>query len=606
MAKKALPSTSEPIVAPIPVDAIEQLAKRLGRRAVKGWDKCPPKTVTPAHLNPALVKGAWFDVDAVVDVYLQFKELRHTKTRRWANKPLLPDPWQLIWIIAPVFGWKHSTTHRDPQLAGTRIIRTLWVEVPRKNGKSTISSGFAIVLLIGDGELGAEVYAAATTQLQAGIVFDAGKKMIEASPLLREKVSAGKIEILTALVRVPRTGAILRALSRVAEAAHGLNVSGAVIDEVHVFKRRDLVDAIESGTGARDQPLVVFITTADEGQVGTIYAEKHDRCAKLAARTIKDPTFYGVIWAADEKDDPFSPKTWAKANPGLGTSVSLAYLRKEAERARTEPSYFPTFCRLHLNLRVRQTSRWLRMVDWNQPPNIASVDAAKLKGRECYAGLDLSATTDLTALVLAFPDDHGDELTVVPFFWLPEDGLDIRIERDQVPYDEWARNGFLELTEGNVVDYDKVTEKLEWARKTFDLREVGHDRWQAGPVVQSLTKLGITATPIPQTYGGMSSAAKNLERLVRAGRFVHGGHPVLRWNADCVEVIRDKDDNLRPVKPDRQKETTRVDGITAAVMAVDGWDRRPAAKPSPASAPPPQAAAAGGGGFFRPTGRLDV
>ena len=567
-------STCKP---PIPAAALAELGRRLAPTvSLKGWDACPPQVVTPAGEVP----GAWFDVDAVVRVVRAMCELRHTKGR-WARRPLIPDPWQIVWVIAPVFGWKYSPDDPDHELAGTRIIRTAFVEIPRKNGKSTIASGLAIVLLVADSEAGGEVYSAASTRDQAKIVFGEAQKMAEAAPKLK-----GKVTSLTNLLKVPATGSIYRVLSRIAEAAHGLNVSGAVIDELHVLKRRDLVDAIETGTGARDQPLVIIITTSDEGTPGTIYDEKHERARKLANRISVDPSYYGVIWAADETDDPFAEATWRKCNPGLGVTVKLGYLRKEAERARTEPSYYPTFCRLHLNRRVRQTTRWLSLREWDAEANVQIVTADHLGGRECYAGLDLSATTDLTALEVVFPFDGHTGLKVLSYFWLPEDDLDARIQRDQVPYDEWAAAGHLELTEGNVVDYDRVVAKLAWAAGTFDLRHVGHDRWQAGAVVQSLTKLGIEATPIPQTYAGMSAGAKTLERLVKQGRWVHGGHPVLRWMADSVEVMRDNNDNVRPVKPDRQTSIKRVDGIHADVMAIEVWLRRPEVEETaPATAP---------------------
>lgn len=556
---------------------------------------CPPRWVTPPPQSadptaPNYVEGAWFDQAAVDKVCAALRGLRHTKGR-WARSPLEPEPWQIEHVIAPVFGWKHPD--------GNRIVRTVYVEIPRKNGKSTLSSGLAIVLLVADGEMGAEVYAAASTMAQARIVYDEAKKMAMRAPQLR-----GKVQLLSSVMKVPGTGGVFRVLSKVAEAAHGLNVSGAVIDELHVHKRRDLVDAIETGTGAREQPLVIIITTADEGEEGTIYAEKHERTRKLAQGIIEDPTFYGIIWAADDEDDPFEEATWRKCNPGLGVTVKLEYLRKEAERARTEPSYFPTFCRLHLNRRIRQTTRFLNLVEWDAPLNSAPLDVANLRGRECYGGLDLSATTDLTSLQVIFPDDNHERLDVLSWFWLPEDGLAERIERDQVPYDRWAEDGYLTLTEGNVVDYDKVIETLLAVRDAFDLRSVSHDRWQAGAVVQSLGKGDIDAVPVPQSYAGMSAATKELERLVKQARFHHGGHPVLRWNADCVEVIRDNSDNVRPVKPKRQSSTKRVDGITAGVMALDGWMRRPElVHHAPATA---QAAPPNGESMYRPKGRLNL
>lgn len=590
-------------LAPIPLPEIKRLEsafrKLHPRPTCVGWEEAAPLVVTPSPAE--LVPGAWFDVEAVVRVVRALCSFKHTKGR-WSRRPLVPDAWQIVWVIAPAFGWKYALDHPDTELAGTRIIRELYVEIPRKNGKSTLSSGLALVLLAADGEDGAEVYAAAASRDQAKVVFDQSKQLVATNRKL-----AGRLNVMRQLIEHPGTGGFYRVLSKSAEAAHGLNVHGAVIDELHVHKRRDLVDAIETGTGARAQPMVITITTADEGDEGTIYDEKHERARKCANRIVRIEKFYGVIWAADESDDPFVESTWRKANPGLGTSPTLAYMRAEAEKARATASYYPVFCRLHLNRRIRQQTRFLSLDEWDQQGNIQIVDREQLAGRECYGGLDLSATTDLTSFQLVFPFDDQQGVQVLTHLWMPEADLQMRIERDQVPYDQWARAGWLTLTEGNVVDYSRVVDAIETALDEFDLRAVHHDRWQAGPVVQKLQGLGIESSPVPQTYGGMSAPTQTLERLVKDGRFVHGGHPVLRWMADCVEVIRDRSnpDFVRPVKPDRQKSSKRVDGITATVMALDAWMRRPIEDQSAPAAVSGANAGASSGDFFRP-GRLNL
>lgn len=555
----------------------------MARKTTRTTSSCPPLYATPVPSpkqgDPNYVRGAWFDPAAVDRVVKALSGLRHTKGR-WDNKPLVPDDWQLEWIISPVFGWKHPKTAENPD--GTRIIRTAWIEVPRKNGKSTLSSGLSIVLLVADGEVGAEVYAAATTRPQAGIVFDEAKRMVLRSPRLSKKLKP-----LASVIKVPSKGSIYRVLSRVAEAAHGLNVSGAVIDEVHVHKSRDLIDAIETGTGFRDQPLVIFITTADEGDEFSIYAEKHDRTIKIANGILKDPSFYGVIWAATEKDDPFAEKTWKGCNPGYGKTIQKRYLEKEAEKARTEPSYLNTFCRLHLNLRRKAESSWFNLNDWDE--NAGAVIPEHLEGRDCFGGLDLSAVNDLTSFELVFPfepDDPDAELDeetgegirrfeILSWFWLPEEGIEDRVKKQQVPYDEWSRDGqFLELTPGNVVDYDYIEDAVIGATEDFNLRRLSYDRKFAGQIVTHLQNY-TECVPVSQTFEGMSAAAKWLERAILQRALRHGGHPVLRWNAECVEVLRDNNDNIRPVKPNRQKTKKRVDGIVALVNAGDGYVRMP-------------------------------
>jgi phage terminase large subunit-like protein len=594
------------IEPPFPPADLRRLAAALGRLprpvSLVGWDECPPLHSSPSP--GSTIPGATFDVRAVVRVVRAMCDLKHTKGR-WAGTPFVPSAWQIVWVIAPVFGWKYPLDYSDEELAGTRIVRTAFVEIPRKAGKSSLSSAFALVLVAADGEMGAEVYAAASTKGQAGIVFGEAKKMALASPVLR-----GRMTPLKEVLEFPATASIFRVLSKVADAAHGLNVSGAVIDELHVHRTRDLVDAIETGVGARLQPLIVIITTADEGADGTIYAEKHDRAVNSANGVLVDPAFWGVIWAAPANADPFDEATWVAAQPGLGKTVTKAYYRENAERARTSPSYLPTFLRLFLNVRHRQTVPWLRLDLWDDRRNTRRAWLPAdgwdeipqvLRGRRAWAGLDLSTTTDLTAMVLWVPDDDERAGWAIPWFWLPEADLHERVQRDQVPYDLWAEAGHLQLTEGNVVDYDRVVEVLARAGNVFDLQRVSHDRWQAGQIVQHLGKHSIDTNPVPQSYGGMSAAAKELERLVVQGAWRHGAHPVLRWNASVVEVMRDTVDNIRPVKPNRQKSTARVDGVTAAVMAVDGWMRREVRFAPATGAPAPSTDQ-----VFRPTERLRI
>jgi phage terminase large subunit-like protein len=515
--------------------------------------------------------GAWFDVDAARRVVRAIESFKHTKGR-WGGSALRLAGWQKLWVILPAFGWLYLDEELERSV---RVARTVYVEIPRKNGKSTLSSGIGLTLLMADRETGAEVYAAAASLEQAKRVFDDAKRMAQTS-----KAVKGRAEVLTSVIRVPRTGGVFRALSRIAETAHGLNVSGAVIDELHVHRTRDLVDAITTGTGARDQPMVVMITTADDAQEGSIYDEVHGITEKVANRVMNDPAHYGVIWAADEADDPFSPATWAKANPGLGTSPTMAYMRREAEKARTTPSYYPTFLRLSLNVRSKASTRWIDVRSWDRVAGM--VDEAALKGRRAWGGLDLSAVSDISAWVLAVESkQQGVELELVSRFWLPSERLEELQRQMQVPLAQWAREGFLKLTEGDAIDYDTIERQVLEDCKHFDVQWIGYDRMFAGQLVQNVdreTKRGVKVTPISQTFLGLSPACKELDRLLLEQRFLHGGHPILRWMAGCVETIADGNDNYRPTKPDRKKSQARIDGIAATVMGLDGYLRRPKAK----------------------------
>ncbi|MEV7844080.1 terminase TerL endonuclease subunit [Streptomyces cyaneofuscatus] len=556
---------------PVPLDALRQLGLSEGEIA----EACRSRPLVVAA-QAANAPGAYFDVKAARRAIDAIQSFKHTKGR-WGNSRLKLSPWQTVWVIAPIFGWLAF----DPELGrAVRVIRSVWCEVPRKNGKSTLSSGIGLVLLLADREIGAEVYAAAGSLPQAERVFDDAKRMALTSRAVR-----GRVEVLRGLIRIPRTGGIFRALSKIAETAHGLNVSGAIVDEVHVHKRRDLIDAIETGTGARDQPLIVYITTADEGVEGSIYDEKHVYTRRCADGIIDDPAHYGIIWAADESDDPFSEATWHKANPGLGASPSLAYMRREANKARSTPSYFPTFCRLSLNRRMRAASRWLPLTLWDA--NNGPVNENSFRFRRAWGGVDLSAVSDLSAWVLVVESrTPGVELEMVSRFWLPEERADELEQQLQVPIREWARQGLITLTEGDAIDYGAIERQIIEDCRRLDVQRISFDRMFAGQLVQRVERKtrGVDVVPVAQTYLGMSPGCKELERLLREGRIRHGGNPVLRWNASVVEVDRDGNDNMRPVKPDRNKSSARIDGIAAAVMALDGYVRRPLKRPRAASA----------------------
>ena len=536
--------------------------------------------LTDEHIDEALARrplvlafqadkhpGAWFDVERARKALKALGAFKHTKGR-WAGVSMRIgeglDPWQVVWVLAPIFGWVYHDAEIDRIV---RVVRSAWIEIPRKNGKSTFASAISAVLLLADGEAGAEVYNAAGSTLQAGRVFEDAKRMIMTSPAARKRV-----EPLKEVVRTPATGGILRVLSRVAETAHGLNVSGAIIDEVHTLRlRRPLVEAIETGVGARDQPLIIFITTADEAEEGTIYDEKHGYTRNVANGVITDPGHYGVIWAADKADDPFAEETWYRANPGLGKSPTLAYMRREALKAESTPSYLPTFLRLSLNRREREQVKWLDLTKWDKLD--AEVDRAALRGRRAWGGLDLSAVSDFTAWAVWVESNRpGAELDLLARFWIPEDRAEDLERKLQVPIGRWVSDGLLTLTEGDVIDYTAVKSAIIGDCKHFDMQRVSYDRMFAGQMVQELDAevKGVQIVPIAQTYSGLSPACKELERLVGAGLFRHGGNPILRWMASVVEVKNDGADNIRPVKPDRRQSSTRIDGIQAAVTGLDG------------------------------------
>lgn len=559
-------TSSTEVALPVPYDALIELGLS-AEQIADARERTPLVVACQAQDHP----GAWYDVPRAAKALKALSAFKHTKGR-WAGVRMRTgeglDPWQIVWILAPIFGWVYHDAEIDRVV---RVVRSAWIEVPRKNGKSTLSSGISGVLLLADGEMGAEVYNAAGSTLQAGRVFDDAKRMLMTAP-----AAAKRIEPLKDVIRVPRTGGILRALSRVAETAHGLNVSGAVIDEVHTLRlRRELVEAIETGTGARDQPLIIFITTADKGEPGTIYDEKHTYTRNIANRVVKDSGHYGVIWAAEPKDDPFAESTWRKANPGAGKSPTMAYLRRESEKAKNSPTYLPSFLRLSLNRRVKDESTWFDINDWDRCE--ASTDRAKLRGRRAWGGLDLSATSDLSAWsVWVEPVRPGAEIELLSRIWVPQDSVEDLERKLMVPLSRWIAEGWVTTTEGNVIDYDAIQSAVIGDAKHLDMQRISYDRMFAGQMVQNVDAAlrGVTVVPVAQTIAGLSPACKEMERLIRSKAARLDPNPALRWMASVVEVISDGNDNFRPVKPDRRKASTRIDGVQAAVTAMDGWIRR--------------------------------
>lgn len=500
-----------------------------------------------------------FRADRALKAIKAVGAMSHTKGRKFAATRIVLEPWQIVWIFAPVFGWVYQDD-------GTRVCRELYVEIPRKNGKSTIATCIALVLLAADQEPGAEIYAAASDRSQASRIIEDAKSMVLQSPPLRKRV-----KVQAAMLRGQKNS-FMRALSRAAEAAHGLNVHGAVIDELHVHKKRDLVDAMLTGTGSRDQPLAVIITTADLGSDHSIYQEFHQRARHQADGTIQDPAFMGMVWAAEEGDDPFAEETIKKANPNYGVSLFPESVRTEIRKAKDAPSSLPSYLQLRLNLRQKATAGLIRREDWAHPDQIQMLP--DLTGRTCFGAFDLSAVSDFTAGALWFPpadiDDPDEPWYLVTKSWLPEDHADRLQSATRAPLNKWAKDGWLSLTEGNVLDYDPVIRWFDDAARRYDLAWVGYDRWNAGSTVNKLIEKGLNLEPVGQGYKSMTPAIRMFERLVLNRQVVHGGDPCLAWQVNCLEVKRDESDNVRPVKPDRGKSMSRIDAVVAALTGLFG------------------------------------
>lgn len=517
---------------------------------------CPPRWKTP---EPRDEPGAEFDPDRVDRVLNVFRNLRHTKGRL-AGQPLNPDPWQVAYIIAPVFGWVRFD---DDLGMHVRIARTLYVDVPRKNGKSTTVGGIGIYMATADGEAGAQVITAATTLGQASFVFDPIKQLAEKSPALRPHVKAYKSKIVH-----PRSGSYFQPVANAGDAQHGADLHCGVVDELHLHKTNDLVEAIETGTGSRSQPLIVFITTADASRKETPYDRKRTLVEQLSRGALKDPATYGVIWAAPEDVDPYSEEALRAANPGYGISPTRAFLRQAAVKAQQSPADHASYLRLHLGIRTKQSEKYLDIDAWDR--NAGEVDELWLRGRACFGGLDLASVSDLNALCWLFPDEENGGYDAIWRLWTPEDNIAALDKRTAGAATAWVRQGILTATPGNVADYDYIRAAINADSEFFDVREVAYDRWNSSQLVNDLVADGAPMVTHGQGFASMSAPTKELQRLVLMGTkespvIRHGGNPAVRWMVDNFGIAMDPAGN---VKPDKKNAADKIDAVAALIMAL--------------------------------------
>jgi len=496
-----------------------------------------------------------YDDSKAQDAVEFISSLQHTKGQ-WAGEYFILEKWQET-IIKDIFG----TLRED----GKRQYRTVYIEIPRKNGKTTWAAAIALYMLfiesLGDSE--SEIYSGAADREQASLIFNQAASMIRRHPELSRLC-----RIIDSQKRIVfyRTNSFYRAIPADVAGAHGYNASCIIVDELHTQPNRDLVDTLVTSQGAREQPLTIFLTTAGYDE-NSICWEYHEYARQINEGVIDDPTFYGVIYAADEKDDWESPDIWKKANPNLDKTIGEEFLRQEARKAKQVPAYQNTFKRLYLNIWTAQEERWLDLQAWDDSAGAVNID--RLVGRRCFAGLDLSSTTDITALVLVFPDDDDDSYDVLPFFWIPSSNMHDRVNRDKVPYDVWARDGNIVATEGDVIHYGAIREKIQKLNEIYNIQEIAYDRWGASKLVQDLQDDGYEIVPFGQGYASMNAPTQELLKVILEKKLRHGGDPVLRWMADCVTVKQDPAGNIKPVKPDRRKSGKRIDGIVALIMGLD-------------------------------------
>jgi phage terminase large subunit-like protein len=485
--------------------------------------------------------------------------LTHTKGA-FAGQTFHLRPWQ-VRILKRLFKKRPDRV---------RQYRTCLLMLPRKNGKTELAAALAIYGLLADGEQGAEVYSAAADKDQASLVFGVAAQMIRNDPALN-----AECYIVDSQKRIVHrtSGSFYRAISAEAYSKHGFNASMVIYDELHAAPSRELYDVLSTSMGARKQPLLLAISTAGFDRHSILW-ELYQHATKVADHPALDPTFLPILYEAPAAADWTSEKVWRKANPALGDFRSLEEMQIACARAREIPAQENNFRRLYLNQWTEQSSRWIQMAAWDacQQP----ITRASLRGRRCYVGMDLSSTTDLTALVGVFPDEDGFDVLAQCF--VPADRIRERSRRDKVPYDQWARDGWLPAIAGPAIDYEVVRQALLVWCADFDVQFVAFDPWNATDLVSRLEKQdGIRCVPMRQGFASLSAPTKSLEKAILARQLRHDGHPVLRWCVSNVAVDSDPAGNL---KPSKVASTERIDAVVALVMAVDLMDRN-ARTPSP-------------------------
>ena len=509
--------------------------------------------------------GLWIDDDKADFAVGFVNALKHTKGDFY-GQPFNALPWQEK-IIRDVFGTVNPNT-------GYRQYSTAYVEIPKKQGKSELGAAIALLLTCGDDEQRGEVYGCAADKQQASIIFDVAMDMVDQCPYLKKRI---KPVISKKLMIYQPLQSKYQVLSSDVPSKHGLNISGCVFDELHTQPNRELWDVMTSGAGdARRQPLWFVMTTAGTDRNSICY-EVHQKAADILEGRKENKHFYPVIYGAKDDADWTDEKVWYEANPSLGITIDIEKVRQACEDAKDNPAEENNFRQLRLNQWVKQSIRWMPMAKWDECNRI--IDPDELKGRECYGGLDLSSTLDLTSFVLCFPPRDGeDDYIFLCWFWIPEENMRERVRKDHVPYDKWTKQGFIKTTEGNVVDYRFIEHHIKEIASKYVVKEIAYDRYNATEIILNLQDEGLNMIPFGQGFKDMSPPTKDILTTVLQRKVVHNNHPVLRWNFDNVVIRTDPAGNI---KPDKEKSTEKIDGAVAAIMsfsrAVVNKNKKPSA-----------------------------
>ena len=487
----------------------------------------------------------YFDKEAA-DRAVSFIEkfITHTKGEL-SGKPLILEKWQRE-IVEKIFGWKNKKTN-------LRQYRTAFIMLGRKNGKTTLTAGIGLYMLFADEEKGSEIYAAAGDRNQAGLVHEIAKGMVLNNPEL-----TARAKILRNSIVNESKGNYFQAISSDSKTKHGFNANCVIFDELHTQVNRDLWDTLHTSTASRRQPLVIAITTAGYDKQSICY-EVYSYAKKVLDKSISDNSFLPIIYESEDGDDITLEETWKKANPNYGVSLKKEYMQRESKKALDIPSYLNSYLRLHLSQWTENEIKWMGDKEWME----CEGELGDLSNMECWGGLDLATTRDITAFVLIFRVDNI--FKIKPYFFVPRDNAKARSDRDGVDYMSWISQGYIIATEGNVTDYSFIRKKINELSKKYRIQSISYDRWNASQLVIDLIGDGATLSPIGMGFASQSAPTKQLEKLILSKEIEHDGNPVLRWMMGNVQLEIDAADNQ---KISKKKSKEKIDGVAATIMAL--------------------------------------
>lgn len=535
----------------------EEIQWYLDSRGIEGRLK-PPLWRTPNPPDEVDGKPVRFNPKAVDRVIRTIGCLKHTKGR-WAGKPLELSATQIAYIIAPLFGWQIWNELAERWI---RLRREVFIEMPRKGAKSTLASAIAMTMAFGDGEGGAEVIIGAASRDQAKACFQPLHDLATYSPLLQK---AG-VKTVTNEIRQPKTSSVIRVVSSRGELAHGTNPHASICDELHVHKDGVLLEALESGSGARLQPLSMIITTADEGRIHTPYDKRRSMIEGVSRGDFKAPRMYGAVWAAPDDADIYDESVWDAANPLYPETPSPDFMRAQADKARANAADRATFKRLHLGIRANQKEAFINVKDWDKCAGKGDWTPNDMVGSVVYGGMDLAAVSDLCALMYTCPMEDGTS-RVWGHYWLPEAALDRLDHMTELAATDWVRQGWITVTPGNVTDYDFIRKHINEDAEKYRISSLGFDPWNSTHLTNQLSDDGLIMEKVRQGAVTLSSPTKELKRRVLSNPPLidHRGDPVLRWMVSCLVPHVDASGN---VKPDKVRSRGKIDGVSALVTSI--------------------------------------